>query len=188
MPGFPACPLLPAGWRQVLGMMTWLVLPALRLEPENVLGSVCAQSLQSCLTLCDPIDHNLPGSSVRGILQARILEGVAMPSSRGSSQPRDGTQVSSIAGGFLYHLSHQGSPRILEWVAHPSLQRIFPTQGSNSHLLCLLHWQAGSLPLAPPGKPHENVEGPPKMSHLPCPLRPFDTFALTARVADSACN
>ena len=134
VPGFPACPLLPAGWRQVLGMMTRLVLPALRPEPENVVR-VCAQSLQSCPTLCDPIDHNLPGSSVRGILQARILEGVAMPSSRGSSQPRDGTQVSSIAGGFLYHLSHQGSPRILEWVAHLSLQGLFPTQGSNPHLL-----------------------------------------------------
>ena len=36
---------------------------------------------------------------------------------------------------------------------HALLQRIFPTQGSNLLLLCLLHWQAGSLPLAPPGKP-----------------------------------
>ena len=46
---------------------------------------VCAESLQSCLTLCGPMDCSLPGSSVRGILQARILEWVAMPSSRGSS-------------------------------------------------------------------------------------------------------
>ena len=45
-----------------------------------------------------------------GILQARILEWVAMPSSRGSFQPRDQTQVSYIAGRFFYHLSHQGSP------------------------------------------------------------------------------
>ena len=44
---------------------------------------------QSCLTLCDPMDCSPPGSSVHGILQARILEWVAMPSSRGSSQPRD---------------------------------------------------------------------------------------------------
>ena len=43
----------------------------------------------SCLTLCDPMDCSLPGSSVHGILQARILEWVAMPSSKGSSQPRD---------------------------------------------------------------------------------------------------
>ena len=51
--------------------------------------NVCAKSLQLCLTLCDPMDCRLPDSSVRGILQARILEWVAMPSSRGSSQPRD---------------------------------------------------------------------------------------------------
>ena len=53
--------------------------------------SMCAKSLQSCLTLCSPVDCSLPGSSVMGILQARILEWVAMPSSRGSSRPRDQT-------------------------------------------------------------------------------------------------
>ena len=46
---------------------------------------MCAKSLQSCPTLCDPMDCSLPGSSVHGILQASILEWVAMPSSRGSS-------------------------------------------------------------------------------------------------------
>ena len=46
---------------------------------------VCAKSLQLYLTLCDPMDCNTPGSFVHGILQARILEWVAMPSSRGSS-------------------------------------------------------------------------------------------------------
>ena len=49
----------------------------------------CAQLLQSCPTLCDPMDCSMPGSSVHGILWARILEWVAMPSFRGSSQPRD---------------------------------------------------------------------------------------------------
>ena len=49
---------------------------------------------KSCLTLCDPMDHSPPGSSVHGILQARIPEWVAMPSSRGSSWPRDWTHVS----------------------------------------------------------------------------------------------
>ena len=44
-----------------------------------------AKSLQSCLTLCNPMDYSPPGSSVRGILQARMLEWVAAPSSRGSS-------------------------------------------------------------------------------------------------------
>ena len=54
---------------------------------------------QSCPTLCDPVDYTVPG-----ILQARILEWVASPFSRGSSleiEPRDQTQVSCIAGGFF---------------------------------------------------------------------------------------
>ena len=55
---------------------------------------VSAKWLQFFLTLCDPMDCSPPGVSVHGILQARILEWVAMPSSRGSSQPRDQTQVS----------------------------------------------------------------------------------------------
>ena len=57
--------------------------------------------IQSCLTLCDPTDCSPPGSSVHGILKARILEWVAIPSSRGSSQPRDRTQVSCIADSVL---------------------------------------------------------------------------------------
>ena len=48
----------------------------------------------SCPTLHDPMDYSLPGSSVHGILQARTLEWVAMPSSRGSSCPRDQTHIS----------------------------------------------------------------------------------------------
>ena len=77
--------------------------------------SICvrAKSLQSCLTLCDPVDCSPPGCSIHGILQARILERVAVTSSRGSS----------------------------------------PTQGSDPSLLYILHWQAGSLPPAPPRKP-----------------------------------
>ena len=71
---------------------------------------VCTKSLQSRLTLCDPVAHCPPGPSVPGILQARTLEQVP-------------------------------------W-APPG---VFPIQGSNAPLLRLLHWQAGSLPLAPPG-------------------------------------
>ena len=56
---------------------------------------------QLCPTLCDPKDCSLPGSSVHGILQARILEWVAIHFSRGSSQPRDWTWVSCIAGRFF---------------------------------------------------------------------------------------
>ena len=71
-------------------------------------------------TLCHPMDCGPAGSSVHGILQARILEQY--------------------------------------W--HFILQGIFPTQGSNPCLLRLLHWQAGSLPLAPPGRPSVNVISP----------------------------
>ena len=56
---------------------------------------------RTCPTLGDPMDCSLPGSSVHGILQGRILEWVAIPFSRGSSWPRDGTQVSCIAGRFF---------------------------------------------------------------------------------------
>ena len=56
---------------------------------------------QSCLALCNSMDCSPPGSSAHGILQARILEWVVIPFSRGSSQPRDQTQVSQIAGRFF---------------------------------------------------------------------------------------
>ena len=62
---------------------------------------------QSCLTLCNPMDCSAAGSSVHGILQESILEWVAIPFSRGSSRPRDRTQVSHIAG-TLCRLRHQG--------------------------------------------------------------------------------
>ena len=56
---------------------------------------------QLCLTLCNPMDCSPPGSSVHGILQARILEWVAIRFFRGSSWPRDRTQVSHIAGRYF---------------------------------------------------------------------------------------
>ena len=56
---------------------------------------------QSCLTLCDPMDCSPPGSSVHGISQARILEWVTFPFSRGSSQPRDWTWVSTLLADSL---------------------------------------------------------------------------------------
>ena len=58
---------------------------------------VCAKTLQLCLTLCNPMDCSLPASSVHGILQARKLEWVTIPSSRGSSPTRDQTCVSYIS-------------------------------------------------------------------------------------------
>ena len=74
---------------------------------------VCDKLFQLCLTPCDSMDCSPPGSSVHGILQARILEWVAMPSSMGSSRPRDRTcvsYVSCISRWVLYHQRHLGSP------------------------------------------------------------------------------
>ena len=62
-------------------------------SPPNT-SCVHAKSLQLCPTLCDPMDYSLPGSSVHGILQTRILERVAMLFVRASSPPRDRTRVS----------------------------------------------------------------------------------------------
>ena len=67
-------------------------------EPSADTPCVCAQS---CLALCDPMDCSPPGSYLHGILQARILEWVAIHSSSGSSQPMYQTWVSSITGGFF---------------------------------------------------------------------------------------
>ena len=64
--------------------------------------------------LCDPVHCSLPNSSVHGILQMRILEWVSMPSSRGSSPPRDQAPLSYVSftgRWFLYHKHHLGSPR-----------------------------------------------------------------------------
>ena len=70
----------------------------------KVHGCLREKSFQSCQTLCDPIDCSPPGSSVHGILPARILEWVAMPFSRGFSQPGiEPTSLMSpaLAGGFF---------------------------------------------------------------------------------------
>ena len=78
------------------------VAKVLELQLQDPLNSqVLCLVTQSCPTLCDPIDCSSWGPSVHGILQARILEWVATPSSRGSSQPRDRTQASHIVGRFL---------------------------------------------------------------------------------------
>ena len=77
---------------------------------------------QLCLTLCDPMD-----CTVQGILQARLLEWVAFPFSRGSSQLRNRTQVSCIAGEFL-PAEPQGKPKNTGVGSLSLLQWIFPTQ------------------------------------------------------------
>ena len=68
---------------------------------------------QSCLILCDPLDYSLSGSCAHRILQARILEWVAVPFSRRCSQPRYQTQVSHIAGGFFTIWTTKEAPEML---------------------------------------------------------------------------
>ena len=69
---------------------------------------MCGKSLQSCPTLCEPMDCSPPGSSIHEILPTRILEWVVISSSRGSSQPRDQTGVSdaSCISRWVLYLNH----------------------------------------------------------------------------------
>ena len=102
------CPPLAGGCRSPCLAQPWGAnLFTLSLSPTIPQSWRCmhAKSLV-CPTLCDPMDYNLPGFSVRGILQARIPEWVAMPSSKGSSPPRDQTRascISCIGRWVLYH-------------------------------------------------------------------------------------
>ena len=127
------------------------------LTGESASG-VCVLAAQLCPTLCNPMDCSPPGSPVHGILQARIMEWVAISFSRGSSRPRDRIRISCITGGCFTILatreawseSHSvmsdslwphglysswNSPGQNTGVGSCSLlQGIFPTQGSNPGL------------------------------------------------------
>ena len=115
-------------------------LGARRLLRSDAAAAAAAKSLQSCPTLRDPIEGSPPGSSVPGILQARILEWVAISFSNACMQakslqscltlcdPIEGSPPGSSVPGIL-------QTRMLEWVAMP-FPEIFLTQGSN---LCLRH-------------------------------------------------
>ena len=120
---------------------------------------VCVLNRFSHVWLCNPLDCSPPGSSVHGILQARILEWVAVPSSRGSSQPRNWTQVSWIAGRFFTSWATKGSPRILQWVAYPfSRGSSWPRNRTRSPTL-----HVDSLPAEPSGKPTNTGAGCPAL-------------------------
>ena len=79
-----------------------------RLIPDGWGAKVKSEVAQLCLTLCDPMDCSLPGSSVHGVFQARVQKWVAISFCRGSSQPRDWTRIYPHYRQMLYHLSHQG--------------------------------------------------------------------------------
>ena len=104
-------------------------------------GTLCAKSLQACPTLCDPTDCSPPGSD-HGVLQARILEWVAVPSSREASQPTDQTSLSSIScigRRVLYHQCHLWSgikTRPPHWEHHWTTWEV--------PRFCFLIWVLGS--------------------------------------------
>ena len=83
----------------------WNMIFTISKTPQS-LCVLCAKSPQSCPTLCNPMDCSPSGSSLHGILQARKLEWLAIPFSRGSSQPRDQTQASYISCTGRSVLSH----------------------------------------------------------------------------------
>ena len=109
----------------------------------------------SCPTLCDPMDCSPPGSSVYGILQARILEWVAVPSSRGSSQPRDWTQSPTLQADSLSS-EPPGKPKNTGTGSLCLLQGIFPSQESNWGLL---HCRQILYQLS--------YQGSPRVKHMP---------------------
>ena len=74
---------------------------SIHLRSDNFKGYIACLVAQSCLTVCNTLDHGSLGYSVHGILQARIQDWLAIPFSRGSSQPRNQTWISCIAGRFF---------------------------------------------------------------------------------------
>ena len=100
----------------------------------SYLDVVKAKIAQCCQTLWDSMDCSLPGYFIHGILEAWILEGVAIPFSRGSSQPRDQTQVSHIIGRFsTIWVTRKSKNTGVGCLSH--LQWIFQTQELNRGLL-----------------------------------------------------
>ena len=132
----------------------------------QLLANVQAKSLQLCPTLCNFMDHSLPGSSVHGILQARFLEWVAMPSSRGSSQPRDWTCVScdSCIAGRFFTAEPRAKPSDQHLVLFCSNEHLFRQQqgkvGQKYNLLLshqYSHCQIFTPWISPPHPPQESL-------------------------------
>ena len=86
---------------------------------------VCVLVTQSCLTLCNPMFCSPPSSSVHGVLQARILEWVAISFSRGSSWPRNQTWISCIAGRFFIIWATREALSLSPTATHTRFQILF---------------------------------------------------------------
>ena len=132
--------------RDVCDRLLWFSFPSC----QTLIMKVKVKVAQSCRTLCDSTEY-----TGHGILKARILEWVAMPSSRGSSQPRDGTQVRSALHLDSLPAEPPGKPKNTGVGSLSLLQRIFLTQESNR---ALLHCRR-TLPAEPPGKPKNTGVG-----------------------------
>ena len=85
------------------GLTSHCLLWVLTALQSSIMNTICCLDAQSCPTICDRMDCSLPGSSVHGILQAKILKWVAISSSRGSSRSRDQTHISYTGRRILYH-------------------------------------------------------------------------------------
>ena len=97
----------------------WVLLaedPILSCMKVHICVRVRTQSF-SCVTLCNPLNLDPPGSSIHGVFQARTLEWVAISSSRGSSRPKDGTHISCIHRWILHHWAAREAPH--KGVGHP---------------------------------------------------------------------
>ena len=133
----------------------------------HIIHGVCAQLLQSCLTLCDPVDLSPPGSSVHGLSQARTLE-------RGGSPVVQWQRCHSPCAVVWSWILGQGTRCHVLQLRPGAVQRRkekkerwsgspcppagdLRNPGMSLCLSCLLPWQAGSLHLAPPGRPHAYV-------------------------------
>ena len=113
---------------------------------------------QSCPTLCNPMDCSLPGSSVHGIFQARVLEWAAISLARGSSQPRNWTQVSCIAGSCFTVSEKAMAPHSrtlawkIPWMEEPGglqfmgSRRVGHDWATSLSLFTFLHWRRNRQP------------------------------------------
>ena len=106
----------------MLGKQIFSEIPTKIDEASHLLCNRRAQSLQSCPTVCDPMDCSLPGSSRPCDSPGKDTGVVAMPSSRASFQPRDQTCISCITGGF-FTLSHRGREWLLQSGYQTSLSK-----------------------------------------------------------------
>ena len=128
------------------------------LQPTHTPHIIIKESevAQTCPTLCDPMDCSLPGFSVQGIFQARVLEWVAISFSRGSSWPRDRPRVSHIVGRSFYPLSHQRS--------HHNKNELKMDQRPNVRVKTTGNpWTAWGLVCqpSPQSKTHKSLQTPP---------------------------